>query len=169
MGRDRTCPIDGRPFRVTYATSTQVYCSQQCVGKSRRTTATEDTIGRRIAAERFPVEQPCEVCGKAGRGRGVIDRHHRNSDRTDNSAANIAFLCRKHHQAAHRLTDGKVGGGSRPRIAALTREKGLRRYREAVPLRAAGLSDQAIAERMGFHPTSVTRWFQKYGGSDDQN
>ncbi len=121
-----------------------------------------DKLGRGRAKAIYPVEQPCEVCGKAGKGRGVIDRHHRNSDRLDNSSENIAFLCRRHHHAAHRLTDGKVGGGARPRIVALMRDRAIERYQEAVRLRDEGLTDQAIAARMGVHYLSVRRWFAKY-------
>lgn len=122
----------------------------------------KDKQGRAIALTLYPDVQPCEVCGKTGKGRGAIDRHHRNSDRLDNSPENIAFLCRRHHHAAHRLSDGKVGGGPRPRIAALLRSRALERYAEAVRLREAGLSDRAIAERMGVDVWSVTRWFRKY-------
>ena len=54
-----------------------------------------DTAGRARALKLYPDTQPCEACGKTGRGRGVIDRHHRDSDRMNNSPENIAFLCRK--------------------------------------------------------------------------
>lgn len=72
-----------------------------------------DKRGRRIARETYPDTQPCEVCGKTGRGRGVIDRHHRNSDRLDNRAENIAFLCRKHHQGRS-PADGRTSGRRTP-------------------------------------------------------
>lgn len=156
----KVCPIDGTVFRAP--PSGQVYCSKPCAGMARRTIATADTIGRRIAMETYPDEQPCEVCGKTGKGRGVIDRHHRNSDRSDNSPANIAFLCRKHHHAAHRLTDGKVGGGPRPRIAALMHDRALERARAAAAMRAEGKSNAQIAWALGVHPLSVDRWQRKY-------
>jgi len=42
-----------------------------------------DASGRAAALRLFPDPLPCEVCGKSGKGRGVIDRHHRNSDRVE--------------------------------------------------------------------------------------
>lgn len=121
-----------------------------------------DKTGRDRARAAYPL-QPCEVCGKTGAGRGGTDRHHRNSDRLDNSPENIAFLCRKHHQAAHRLTDGKVGGGARPRIAALHRDRAIERATEAAALRDAGMVSADIAKRMGVDAWTVRRWFGKYG------
>lgn len=123
----------------------------------------EDRRGRWIALGRYPDTEPCEVCGKTGRGRGVIDRHHRDSDRLNNDRANIAFLCRKHHQEAHRQTDGKVGGGHRPRINALHRSRALERFAEAQHLEAAGLTHPEIAVVMGVDDWTVSRWFHKYG------
>ncbi len=122
----------------------------------------DDQHGRAIAEQLFAVEEPCEVCGKTGKGRGVIDRHHRDSDRLNNAASNIAFLCRKHHQAAHSVSDGKVGGGPRPRIVALMRDRAMRRYESAVALRHYGWTTRQIAERLDVDPASVTRWFRKY-------
>ena len=155
------CPVCQAAF-FAWPSSGQTFCSQQCVGVARRTTATVDTIGRRIALETYPDEQPCEVCGKTGKGRGVIDRHHRNSDRSDNSAANIAFLCRKHHLAAHRESDGKVGGGARPRIVALNRDRAIDQAREAAPYFRSGWTTARIAETLGVHPETVRRWTRKY-------
>ena len=120
-----------------------------------------DQTGR-CRAERMYPAQPCEVCGKPPGGRGTVDRHHRDSDRLNNAPDNIAFLCRKHHHAAHRETDGKVGGGPRPRIVAMMRERGLQRYRHAVMLRSHGLSNGEIADDLGVNPKSVDRWFRKY-------
>lgn len=42
---------------------------------------------------RFPVAQPCEVCGNPGQ------RHHLDYDRPDD----IRWLCTKHHGEEHRL------------------------------------------------------------------
>jgi hypothetical protein len=120
-----------------------------------------DKTGRGRARALYPLE-PCEVCGKTGSGRGSIDRHHRNSDRLDNAPENIAFLCRRHHHAAHKLTDGKVGGGPRPRIAALLHDRAIVSAIEAAALRDAGLTQAAIAARMGVNPKTVSRWFGKY-------
>lgn len=123
----------------------------------------EDRLGREIAQRLYPETEPCEVCGKAGRGRGVIDRHHRDSDRLNNDRSNIAFLCRKHHLAAHRVSDGKVGGGHRPRINAMHQKHALERFAEAKRLRGDGLTDPQIARRMGVDDWTVSRWFHKYG------
>jgi hypothetical protein len=124
----------------------------------------DDKYGRAIARRLYP-GQPCEVCGAPfkGRGPGVVDRHHRNSDRSDNSPENIAFLCRKHHNDAHRLTDGKVGGGPRPRIAAMFHEQALVRAREAAVMRSSGWTTEQIARALGVHPWTVIRWSRKYG------
>lgn len=120
-----------------------------------------DKRGRYLAERLYPVEEPCEVCGKAGKGRGVIDRHHRDSNRLNNDPSNIAFLCRRHHQAAHRLTDGKVGGGARPRVAKLGHDRGVARAAYARALKASGWTVDEIAAEMGVHPVSVFRWFRQ--------
>ena len=107
----------------------------------------------------YPLE-PCEVCGKVGPGRGSIDRHHRDSDRLNNTRENIAFLCRRHHHAAHALTDGKVGGGPRPRIAKMTHDRGVERAAVAWRLRGIGMDDAEIAAALGVSPLSVPRYFR---------
>jgi hypothetical protein len=51
------------------------------------------TTNRRTARRRFSLEgKACEICGIA-----ATDRHHKNADTSDNSAENIAFLCRRCH------------------------------------------------------------------------
>jgi 5-methylcytosine-specific restriction endonuclease McrA len=127
------------------------------------TQSREDKHGREVARRLYP-GQPCEVCGTPfkGRGPGVVDRHHRNSDRSDNSPENIAFLCRKHHNDAHRLTDGKVGGGPRPRIAALLHGRALENAGTAAAYLAAGWTTDEVADHLGVHPESVRRWMKKY-------
>lgn len=128
--------------------------------KTRRTRGGDpDKRGRGRAAAMYPDVQPCEVCGKTGSGRGQIDRHHRNSDREDNRPENIAFLCRRHHHAAHRASDGKVGGGPRPRIAQMVRSRGLERAAVAWRLRGIGMADAEIAAVLGVSPMSVPRYF----------
>lgn len=146
----------GRVFATEGKRAYHVRTSPTCIRDA-------DKHGRSVAERIYPDEQPCEVCGKVGKGRGVIDRHHRSNDRMDNSPENIAFLCRKHHLGAHRLTDGKVGGGPRPRIVALMRDRAVARAREAAALRDQGASTREIASTMGVDPSSVTRWFLKYG------
>lgn len=121
-----------------------------------------DRLGRSRAALMYPDMQPCEVCGKSGRGRGVIDRHHRDSDRLNNDPSNIAFLCRRHHQAAHKLTDGKVGGGPRPRVVAEQRIRADERARLARRMVSSGMTVPAVAAAFGVDPSSVVRWFRKY-------
>lgn len=120
-----------------------------------------DKRGRAIARQAYP-DRPCEVCGRVPAGRGTVDRHHRNSDRLDNSPSNIAFLCRKHHQAAHRISDGKVGGGPRPRITAMFHEQALARARQASVLVSLGLTKRDVADALEVDAESVRRWFVKY-------
>jgi DNA invertase Pin-like site-specific DNA recombinase len=92
----------------------------------------------------------------------VIDRHHRDSDRMNNDHENIAFLCRRHHSAAHRASDGKIGGGPRPRVAREFREAAIARAHEGARLRDAGASTAEIARSLAVDPKTVTRWFRKY-------
>jgi hypothetical protein len=123
----------------------------------------KDRAGRYQARRLYAIEKPCEVCGKGGSGRGVIDRHHRDSDRSNNTPENIAFLCRKHHMAAHRASDGRVGGGARPRIVAMNRAVSAAHYQEAAALRSQGHSYRSIARVMGVAKSSVDRWVRTYG------
>lgn len=131
--------------------------------QTRRTRGGDaDKLGRSRAKAMYPDVEPCEVCGKTGRGRGVIDRHHRNSDRLDNSPENIAFLCRRHHHAAHKLTDGRVGGGARPRITAMIRDRAVAAAGEARRMLASGVPIADVAAQQGVSVYSVKRWLRKY-------
>ena len=121
-----------------------------------------DKLGRGRAEAIYRVEQPCAVCGKAGKGRGVIDRHHVSGDRLDNSPANIAFLCRRHHHDAHRVLDGRIGGGARPRITAMLRDRAREQSDLARRLHAGGMPVKEVAATLGVHPESVRRWWRKY-------
>ena len=121
-----------------------------------------DKVGRGRAKSLYPEVRPCEVCGRTWSGRGSVDRHHRNSDRLDNRPENIAFLCRLHHSAAHRMSDGKVGGGARPRIVALMRDRAAESSRLARGMLASGATRGEVADAFGVHPTSVSRWLKKY-------
>ena len=114
-----------------------------------------DEAGRREARRLYP-DQPCEKCGAIG------ERHHIDSNRLNNAPSNIEFLCKKHHKAAHRQSDGKVGGGPRPRVNAMRTAKAIRMTAEARRLRGQGLLIREIADRLGVHPVSVERWFRKY-------
>lgn len=55
--------------------------------------------GRARARAYFPL-QPCEVCGAMPETTKIY-RHHRDTDPRHNTQDNIAFLCPKHHMAAH--------------------------------------------------------------------
>lgn len=57
------------------------------------------TRGGRSRARRKFAPRPCEVCGATR-----VDRHHKDGDTANNSQANIAFLCRRHHMEA----DGRL-------------------------------------------------------------
>ena len=96
-----------------------------------------DRTGRDRASALFPGE-PCEVCGMPYGGRGRVQRHHRDGDRLNNTRKNIAFLCVKHHKDAHRSLDNAVGGGARPRIAAMMRERAIESARTARVMRDNG-------------------------------
>jgi len=159
----KVCVVCGSTFTRRPRERPASFATRKRCGFYCRPVNDPDKVGRQRAEAAYPAEQPCEVCGKTGKGRGVIDRHHRNSDRLDNSPENIAFLCRKHHNAAHRLTDGKIGGGPRPRVAAMMHDRTVVRAREAAALRDAGVSIPEIARRMGVDSWSVHRWFRKYG------
>jgi hypothetical protein len=109
----------------------------------------------------FPGE-PCEVCGMPYGGRGRVQRHHRDGDRLNNTRANVAFLCVKHHKDAHRALDGAVGGGARPRIAAMMRDRAMESAAVARRCRDAGWTTAEIADGLEVDPWTVLRWFRKY-------
>lgn len=149
--------FDIRPGERPVTFNRRLRCGFYC-----RPVKDPDKTGRGRAEKQYPEVQPCEVCGKTGRGRGVIDRHHRDSDRMNNEPENIAFLCRRHHNAAHRATDGRIGGGPRPRIVALLHDRATDMARTARAMSAAGATTREIATALAVHPSSVTRWFKKY-------
>lgn len=95
-------------------------------------------------------------------GRGRVQRHHRDGDRLNNTRKNIAFLCVKHHKDAHRSLDNAVGGGARPRIAAMMRERAIESARTARVMRDNGWDTRQIALELGVDPWTVLRWFRKY-------
>lgn len=95
-------------------------------------------------------------------GRGRVQRHHIDSDRLNNQPDNIAFLCVRHHNDAHRASDGRIGGGARPRITALLHNRAVARSVEARALRSGGMSWRDIGARFGVSAESVRRWFRKY-------
>lgn len=153
--------VCGREFERRPLERPSVFARRKRCGVWCRRVTSPDSTGRSRAEALFPVEQPCEVCGKAGKGRGVIDRHHRDSNRLNNDPSNIAFLCRRHHNAAHRVTDGKIGGGARPRVAKLTHDRGAARAAYARTLGALGWTTDQIASEMGVDRSSVLRYFRE--------
>lgn len=95
-------------------------------------------------------------------GRGRVQRHHRDSDRLNNSAENIAFLCVQHHKDAHRKSDKKLGGGARPRIATMMRDRAMERAQGVHEMVAEGHSVAEIARLRGVDPGTVRRWVKRY-------
>lgn len=159
-----TCASCGRDFPTPSGRRPRLqYCSLACSGKGRtgRQSRNKDAYGRHIAQTLYPEHRPCEVCG-IGYFEGYIARHHVNSDRSDNRPENIQWLCRKHHVAAHRKSDQHVGGGPRPRIAAMERDAAIARASVARELLAQGMNHGEIGRQMGFARESVSRWFRKY-------
>lgn len=145
------------------------FCSAACFNLFRRVTRTKED-GRRHARADFPL-QPCEVCGAVnepgGRGGlGLIHRHHRDGDQTNNVPANIAFLCKADHDAEHRRMAmahvGRTSGGRRPRVYAMQRDRAAALAAIARGYRAAGWKVDAIAAELGVHPMTIHRWFRKY-------
>ncbi len=65
--------------------------------------------GHHRAQRAFDI-QPCEVCGVSPTVKR-IHRHHKDRNTLNNSSENIAFLCTKHHRAAHKaIRDAQKGG-----------------------------------------------------------
>lgn len=95
-------------------------------------------------------------------GRGRVQRHHADGDRMNNVRANIRFLCVKHHKDAHRLLDGRVGGGRRIRVAGLLHDRAEQRAATAFAMCSAGRSLGEIARTFGVCDESVRRWYRKY-------
>ena len=143
--------LDERPVMFARRKRCGFYC---------RPLTSPDRTGRNRALLAFPA-QPCEICGKEPGGRGTVDRHHRDSDRLNNDPSNITFLCRRHHVAAHRASDGMIGGGARPRVAGLLRDRAVGQAMEAAGLVRSGMTYQEAAATMRVHPYTVRRWFRK--------
>lgn len=95
-------------------------------------------------------------------GRGRVQRHHVDSDRLNNSAENIRFLCAQHHRNAHRDGDGVVGGGPRPRVAAMLRDRAIAASTVARTMALGGMTTEQIAQKLEVNPWTVRRWFRKY-------
>ena len=71
--------------------------------------------GRQRARRLFPGDRVCQIegCGKRA------ERHHIDGDTRNNDAANIAFLCNKHHKEA----DGRM---HRPAFRAAANRRGTK-------------------------------------------
>ena len=95
-------------------------------------------------------------------GRGRVQRHHIDSDRMNNDASNIAFLCVQHHKDAHKASDGAVGGGARPRVNQIRTDKAIIGMGYARTLIEGGKSIDEAAAILRVHPHTVRRWFRKY-------
>jgi len=119
-----------------------------------------DELGRAEARRLYP-SQPCEDCGAR-----VAHRHHVNGDRQNNERSNIRFLCRRHHVAAHRVLDGHVGGGVRPRVNKMLRDRAVSSWGDAEYMRAQGLTVREAAAILGVHPVTVFRWRRKYAAME---
>ena len=75
--------------------------------------ATSDKVKRRRVANRpIPDGTSCERCKTAA----AVDRHHKDSDPGNNDPGNIAFLCRRCHQAVDGRMELLRAFGSRPRV-----------------------------------------------------
>ena len=151
----KTCETCGAAFE-TRRTAAR-FCSSRCFGDRIQVISKPDQTGRARARLMYPI-QPCEVCSRQPAGRGSVERHHRNSDRLDNSPENIAFLCRKHHIAAHKSGDGRVGGGKPPHVIAAERSRMRRGAEEVARLMRSGLTQTETAARLGVRKSTVQRW-----------
>jgi hypothetical protein len=161
------CQSCGREFPTPSGRRPRLqYCSLACSGKGRKGFRGKDVddYGRYLARMLYPERRSCEVCG-VDYFEGYVGRHHVNSDRLDNRPENIRYLCRLHHNAAHRISDGMLGGGPRPRVAARQRQAAIERAQMARELLADGLTHADVGRRMGFDPASVYRWLRKYPAS----
>jgi hypothetical protein len=68
--------------------------------------STRPRTGRQIARYWFPLEGDCQRC----RDTPAVDRHHIDGNPLNNTAANIALLCRR----CHMEVDGRIHGIPRP-------------------------------------------------------
>lgn len=164
----RPCVQCGQPIRQRG--TRRRYCSTTCYDADRVAGSVMDErkLGRSRARRGFAA-RPCEVCGSVstGPGRaGLIHRHHRDGDQTNNDPSNIGFLCKPHHDDAHSVMAargaGRSRGGARPRVTAMLRDRAQAQAALAAGLRAQGLSSPAIAAALGVNRRTVTRWLEKY-------
>lgn len=138
------------------------FCSAHCWDMHRPIRNRSRGAGRQVANRRISGE-PCEVCGMPYGGRGGPQRHHIDGDTWNNARSNIAFLCPKHHQEAHKRRDGRgPGGGPRPRVAALMHDRTLVKARRAWFMKQAGMTPNDISKATGWRPHSIRLWFRKY-------
>ena len=157
-----TCTYCGKEFKSrTGSKRTNQFCSVSCARRSTPVT-NPDNRGRSIAQQLYRDVQPCEVCGAPFDGRRGSARHHVDSDRMNNSPENIRWLCKRHHAAAHGLSDGKVGGGHRPEVVNRQRAQAVERAKMAREMRDRGMTTAEVAAAMDVDRWTVTRWARKY-------
>lgn len=115
MTRDATCPeCDGPMYRYaqrcmscrgnnggrSHSPETRQRMSLARIGKTYGPRTMDHRDGHGFARRWFPLPDLCERCEQVP----PIDRHHVDGDPTNNTASNIAFLCRRCHQTV----DGRV-------------------------------------------------------------
>lgn len=85
------------------------YCNLTCSAAA----STKDAVGEQTLmyrARKF-VKDACETCGQASTPVRLLHVHHKNRDRTDNSADNIVTLCSSCHLKLHWKEDGPGRNG----------------------------------------------------------
>lgn len=115
---ERPCGTCGRLFWLQPAKVKPVnYCSRACAKAHNVATLPRmyrdehpawvgdeaNSHTARARAIKWFAIQPCELCGEQPiqKARNV-HRHHKDRNPENNDSSNIAFLCRRHHAAAHR-------------------------------------------------------------------
>lgn len=75
------------------------FCNLRCSGDSMVTDA--PTLGTlRSRSRRVPLARSCDHCGDSR----LLNRHHRNGDKADNSPSNVQTLCASCHTRLHWAT-----------------------------------------------------------------
>ena len=82
-------------------------CARQVFRKDAKELSTNGLAWRAAKAVRgFKMQMVCERCGKKKEDGVIIDIHHKDQDRTNNSRSNLEILCKtchiKHHQGSRK-------------------------------------------------------------------
>ena len=106
----RSCESCGKPmFRQRYENNRledyqrflkRTFCSNQCAGKARRNKSSEKCAcrnARNDAAKQGLLKTACEMCGKCS----LLDLHHKDGNRENNTADNLMTLCKRCHAKWH--------------------------------------------------------------------